>query len=142
MTDLELTEYFIDKFKAIPEEKWTTGIMDRENQRCAMGHCSPNHTITGSLANRYSDTEMHKLASLFLTCLQNHAENVNAGLDRRYLQGDPKSRILAALQDIRAIEQYRHMGIQAPKATDNEVQSASSKIKARFAKVFKSLAKW
>lgn len=66
MTDLELTEYFIDKFKAIPEEKWTTGIMDRGNQRCAMGHCSKDFTpeFTPAVSSNHSPkpSERYKIS--------------------------------------------------------------------------------
>lgn len=147
MNTLELTNYFINKFEAIPKEEWTTGAFKparfgRNEQHCAMGHCSPFHSITGSPTMQYGESERERLMFLFLTCLQIHVAYVNDGLEKQYLQKDPKRRVLAALRDIRDIEQYRHMGIEAPKATDIEVQSASSKIKARFAKVFKSLASW
>ncbi len=36
------TQYFIDKFSAIPEELWITGEFqnpDKPCQRCAYGHC-------------------------------------------------------------------------------------------------------
>lgn len=33
-------QYFIDKFKAIPEEQWTRGqLTDANGRHCALGHC-------------------------------------------------------------------------------------------------------
>ena len=41
-------DYFLEKFDAIPEEKWTTrAFSNDEGQRCAEGHCSDGGTMFG-----------------------------------------------------------------------------------------------
>lgn len=88
--------YFITKFSAIPEEKWTVhSLCNNKGQRCAIGHCLPNWHW-GDIANKYtSDEVMHLSALLEGTIL------INNGEDHRYQQPSPKKRILAALMDIK-----------------------------------------
>jgi len=46
MENTEYTlEYFIAKFEAIPEDKWTTATTgDSEGRHCAMGHCGAKNS--------------------------------------------------------------------------------------------------
>lgn len=56
-------QYFIDKFEAIPEEKWCTHTQQNDKgQRCAFGHCMPLEELqTGSNSTRYgTETEEGK----------------------------------------------------------------------------------
>jgi len=47
-------DYFIDKFKAIPRNKWCTGVYEFYGQRCALGHCGETygHQTRESMALR------------------------------------------------------------------------------------------
>jgi len=77
-------DYFIKKFEAIPDEDWTTGQFENDiGQRCALGHCT-----------------FIESASLKDILLDEVAE-INDGTDGQYQQETPKSRILAALKDIK-----------------------------------------
>ena len=91
-TSLEMTvDYFIQKFEAIPEEKWTERTYEFENKKCALGHCDYNN-IFGSL-------ESVALIKFFYG-LKNTTD-INDGCDPRYPQPTPKARILAALRDLK-----------------------------------------
>jgi len=94
-------EYFINKFKTIPEEQWCTGwyfSFDKKTgqlQHCALGHC--NASAKGS------SSEAEALQRLFLRHLRVGVEYVNdnplSGY-HNYRQATPKARVLAALEDI------------------------------------------
>lgn len=85
--------YFISKFEAIPEEKWTTGRYIDENGRCcAYGHC-------GVMPNLMTE-EAKALENLFAKILQS-PDHVNDNKAIHYTQETPKARILAALYDIK-----------------------------------------
>ncbi len=83
-------DYFIAKFEAIPDEKWTTGVFVHGDRCCALGHCGPNIG--------YYTPEAFALSSM----LGHQASFINDGFDSRYLQPTPKQRILAALRDLPA----------------------------------------
>ena len=84
--------YFIKKFEAIPEDRWTTDdYMDDAGRCCAFGHCGVRHLKP----TPYSE-EADSLASL----LQHCTAAINDGQDDRYKQPTPKQRILAALRDV------------------------------------------
>ena len=93
-------DYFITKFESIPEELWNTdGNYVNEFSpecKCALGHCGLDGT-----------SEAKSLISLF--CLLNGADrsipDVNDGVMRiSYKQPTAKQRILAALKDIKEIQ--------------------------------------
>jgi hypothetical protein len=80
--------YFIAKFEAIPEEKWTTRMyISRNDQRCAVGHC---------LLDWMKMTEESRKLEDYLPDVL----HINDGEDWRYPQPTPKQRILAALRDL------------------------------------------
>jgi hypothetical protein len=98
-------DFFIEKFEAIPEEKWGIGRrVDTENRRCALGWCYP----TSKEARRsesimfadYGEAEM--LIELFELSLIRGVGGVNNGTNMNYQQPTPKQRILAALYDIKS----------------------------------------
>lgn len=122
------TQYFIDKFEAIPEEKWCIGsLCNIVGQSCANGHCGVR-----MLDNCIDDypveyfgvtTEGLALQMLFskldITCAYPHisydftheslgysikAAIVNNKHALGYKQETPKQRILAALRDIQLLE--------------------------------------
>lgn len=118
-------DYFIQKFKAIPEEKWMTDDLGYpETPRCANGHFCDGRMYTPI---------MGELRKVFLplinkiTCIKWHitdnylnpdkdehrnysriAEQINNGNTVEYQQPTPKQRVLAALYDIKKAQQPVH----------------------------------
>ena len=89
-------DYFINKFEAIPEDKWTTGdFVDEtdETKRCAYGHC-------GSRIDWESTTEADALERVFGPAGLG-VTTINDGRDNRFPQPTPKRRVLAALKHIK-----------------------------------------
>ncbi len=89
-------DYFIKKFRAIPEAKWCTQLLRNhdDTQRCALGHCL-------TLPDSYFSSECGALQELFSETLDTFPGFVNDGDHSRYQQLSPKKRILAALKDIK-----------------------------------------
>lgn len=92
-------DYFIAKFEAIPENLWcrhhfTKGVEVKSH--CVYGHCGARKA--------YDDTEEGKalksLSEFHCSMMQ-----VNDGGDYRYKEDCAKSRVLAALRDIKAKQQ-------------------------------------
>ena len=85
-------KYFISKFEAIPEDRWTAGYyVDDAGRCCAFGHCGVRPSDPGPAIGEEADA----LASL----LHHLTASINDGQDDRYTQPTPKQRILAALRD-------------------------------------------
>ncbi len=108
-------DFFINKFSAIPEEKWCTGVQtSRDNKHCALGHCLPQ-SVKNLMYSDYDavdsdDTinaaytqEGKALINIFLT--GGELTRINNGYDLRYWQPTPKQRILSALYDIKKKQQ-------------------------------------
>lgn len=91
-------EYFIEKFEAIPEEKWRSdgfyGSSDSETF-CAMGHCGVRDD------GEWPGGDADALIDLFLANTIAVVE-INDGGDQNFPQPTPKQRILAALLQIQA----------------------------------------
>lgn len=114
-------DYFIKKFEAIPEEKWNDYIQyDRqEDTRCAFGHCDP---LNKSYVQGSQTKEGQSLIKIFKSVgwgvtTDNWITDVNNGLSKEYQQSTPKARILAALYDIKAMQQLDHADATASIAT-------------------------
>lgn len=91
-------DYFINKFEAIPEDKWCTGnYIDKAGNHCALGHCG-ERAVLGGL------TEEAKALSGLFTQIDDEPAGVNDGHSDAYNQPTPKQRILSALRDIKAKE--------------------------------------
>lgn len=98
-------QYFIDKFTAIPDERWTTNSLEYKGACCALGHCGVRDWIPTD--------ESRALIALFTTLNLRYNEDdhmlteepvwrVNdTNVRGRYPQATPKARILAALNDIK-----------------------------------------
>lgn len=87
-------DFFIQKFEAIPEEKWCVGdYFNEQGQYCALGFTMKK---SGGSAN-----ESFCLSELFGVHGALSVTHVNDGKDVRYPQATPKQRILAALGDIK-----------------------------------------
>ena len=110
--------YFINKFEAIPENKWVEGAKGTEpnekGEYCAYGHC-------GVRVNKYySPDEARALSEIFQSVFKDKdgitffdglswaVVHVNDGISRmpKYSKLEtPKARILAALRDIKAMQE-------------------------------------
>lgn len=119
-------DYFIQKFEAIPESKWVSSILFDNGRSCANGHCGVRHwKQNDSMRNDHyfkTTKESMALVPIFkhLKCDRNtdHVEyysdiaaTINNGSDKRYQQSTPKQRILAALHDIKKLQQQTHTDI-------------------------------
>lgn len=114
------TEFFIDRFKAIPREKWTCGDFKNHDgprmMACALGHCGANDDNTDDADN--PGTPMASaLTQLFTSTLKVYPHQVNDFEDGhnipvRERNGQfyvnrgkhPRTRILNALRDIKKLE--------------------------------------
>ena len=88
-------DYFINKFKSIPEDKWCVDeFVNKQGQCCVYGHC-------GLTDVEYDSPEADDLGDLFYSIGYLNPALVNNGVDPRYTQNTPKQRIMAALKDIK-----------------------------------------
>ena len=99
-------DYFIKKFEAIPEENWTVGVYEDGDKCCAMGHCGIRDDF--SVPDTYESRELFRLIFSNYSC---HVTNINDGEIEGYQQPTPKQRILAALYDIKKLEQPQYDNI-------------------------------
>lgn len=93
--------YFIQKFEAIPENQWCTGIYVHEGTRCALGHCGVLNEDDGEVVGEARGLCI-VIESAFGPTVNVTA--INDGEDHRFLQFTPKQRMLAALRDAAATE--------------------------------------
>jgi len=84
--------YFIKKFEAIPEDKWTTGRFALGGQCCALGHCG-ERLRAETEESRALDRVVGEHGFVVIT--------INDGSDLRFNQPTPKKRILAVLQYVK-----------------------------------------
>lgn len=95
-------DYFISKFSAIPEDKWTTGCLkdNRTGACCALGHCNADYSYTALGAD--SSVEANNLRRIFKV-KQLEVPEVNDDMSGLYnhLGTTPKARIIAVLEDIK-----------------------------------------
>lgn len=88
-------DYFINKFQAIPEEQWTTEKFSNDlGQHCALGFCGWSQT-------KDELQEGRALIDLCWNYLDSSIAWINDGLEDKYQESTPKSRVLAALNDIK-----------------------------------------
>lgn len=104
-------DYFIKKFEAIPEALWNNfSQYDSEtNTFCAFGHCRTRILHCGNTDGADS-MEGRSLIEMFNSAgFDVHSGNwitdVNNGRSFNYQQPTPKQRILAALYDIKKMQQ-------------------------------------
>ena len=96
-------DYFIKKFEAIPEELWTEGHFEMLGSYCAMGHC-------GQRDFGFTE-EILAITSLLHRYLDSAVTKINDGWNIKYQQPTPKQRILAALYDVKKMEQPQYDNI-------------------------------
>ena len=93
-------DYFINKFEAIPDEKWIAGEYEAGGCCCALGHCGVRF-VDGDSFPRIEDTEEGNALSDLFNQRGLSVPVVNDRIDVRYQQPTPKARVLAALADIK-----------------------------------------
>lgn len=102
-------EYFIDKFSAIPEDKWTTGELTEDHDpdcHCVLGHCG----VTESEGDDYVHTKESSALCGILSKIDTDTRptevvyRINDGIgdEKRKLGKSPKERILKALSMVTA----------------------------------------
>lgn len=90
-------DYFIKKFEAIPDDKWTIKTYKDGKKCCALGHC-------GVKGFKYTE-EAEKLSKLFTeNGLIVIYVNDNVYYEYSHLGDTPKERILVALYNIKGAE--------------------------------------
>jgi hypothetical protein len=98
-------DYFIKKFEAIPEKKWFVGDYHNsdKSKSCALGHCC--FTVDG-LYDLMS-VERRSLEKLFydINVLVGDVNDGSEFAKGKFPQPTPKQRILAALYDIKKMQQ-------------------------------------
>lgn len=99
--------YFIDKFEKIPESKWFTGALRDLNDtaRCALGHCLGSKIQPYFNGYFQENEETTTLSKLIVKYLKIDTAHINDNNDDRYPQPTPRARILAALYDIKAMQE-------------------------------------
>ncbi len=110
-------DYFIKKFKAIPNRKWNVGKqLALDGTRCALGHCKlseidkfadlfNNETLTIIKKTSNNDYEVGDI--LYPDMSYNNINKVaaiNNGETKEYQQETPKKRIVAALENLKKYE--------------------------------------
>jgi hypothetical protein len=94
-------EYFINKFSVIPENQWTTGVVETDNGRmCVLGHCGVVETSAGIVWTPEAGALNHFIESNGIISKEKDVSALNDGLVPGYSQKTPKGRILAALNNI------------------------------------------
>ncbi len=94
-------DYFIAKFESIPEDKWTTCGLYKENGRyCALGHCGMDKGLSMSkVPEAYA---LYKLTLGILGYSIITQVNDNTSIKFAVLGATPKQRVLAYLKQLKA----------------------------------------
>lgn len=132
-------DYFIDKFSKIPEDKWCVSMRFRsDGKSCAFGHCNlqPNEMVGEGDNVKFTNKEAASLASLIdMVAHKSNPYNtvyyVNDGLTHKYQQSTPKIRILAALYDVKKMQE---------KEVKEKCDNAMKKLAANPLPEFKSIS--
>lgn len=100
MSTKHTKEYFIEKFRAIPEDRWTTHAFSKDaGQCCAAGHCGDRGDIESPEEARALYDIVRQLTGH--DSLMAAVTSINDGQHPDYPQPTPKQRILAALEAIK-----------------------------------------
>jgi hypothetical protein len=94
-------DYFIAKFEAIPEEKWTVKKFERDGKCCALGHCGFRENVqeSGFVTNSLTG-EGQALRSLAPDIIL-----INDGInDLANYAPTPKQRVLKHLRALKHME--------------------------------------
>lgn len=128
-------DYFINKFEAIPENKWNDFIQYdvQSDTRCAFGHCGiEKHYLKygNPVVDGTETKEGQGLIDLFRnsgyhTASGNWVTDVNNGRSDTYQQPTPKQRILAALYDIKKMQKPLYEDITSELASIATVEETA-----------------
>lgn len=117
--------YFIAKFEAIPEKE----IGYSQDTGCAYGQCSPNRmrghlTQEGiALTNLMQSIKgLTPIINATWTPYESTPARINNGDVAQYQQPTPKQRILAALYDIKAMQQPKEKVVYKTVVIDSAVK--------------------
>lgn len=100
--------YFIKKFEAIPENLWCVSARSNNDQRCAYGWCYTSKEEAKQSEAWGYQRNAEEIALDNMVQLLNPlwgAAGINNGIYSEYQQPTPKKRILAALHDIKAMQE-------------------------------------
>jgi hypothetical protein len=107
-------DYFIKKFEAIPEELFCIGAFKDGAKRCTNGHCGmlSEFEVTPELEQLKRLLAVIPLHEKYVPCeipdregsYSLRAACINDGRALEYQQPTPKQRILAALHDIKKLQ--------------------------------------
>ena len=112
-------DYFIKKFTNTRDSKWCVSHFHRDGKSCANGWCGATNELKDAKTDTwtiFSTEESQGLHIVFLPLkskqirddwfgTSNTAAHINNGDDIRYQQSSPKKRILAALYDIKKMQE-------------------------------------
>lgn len=133
-------QYFIDKFSKIPKRKWTTRTFESMGKMCALGHCNMREP-------KLPTDEAIALAMLISTNLKINVSQdleeqthwvfftvypINDGFNDKYLQEHPKERILAALNDIKKMQQQPSNPYPLSASKDLAIKAMEEKLEIDF----------
>lgn len=107
-------DYFIQKFEAIPEDLFCIGRRSIDEQRCVLGWCYPSKedALRSQEEMFFKSDEDISLTDLILTINGRcRPAGINNGIYPEYQQPTPKQRILAALYDIKKMQQPEYVDI-------------------------------
>lgn len=117
-------DYFIKKFENIIDELWTSGSLTFGNKHCSLGHCGVHFSVIDGMTQ-----EAKALVNLFdLLPKQDGFRStlspitINDGHHNMYTQYTPKERILAALYDIKAMQQPKERVVYKTVVIDSAVK--------------------
>lgn len=98
-----IVDYFIEKFEAIPEEKWVTGIFkDKKGNCCALGHCGRDVTQFGIIdTEEASDLVALFSKNGFSVTVVNDSSNGVIYNGKIIIGSTPKERILNVLKSLK-----------------------------------------
>lgn len=101
-------DYFLDKFSKIPEELWCIKALQNFSegfeQRCFIGWCYPAGVDVEKQSEQGIYCEENMASARLFTKLKSLRSEINNGEDPKYQQPTPRQRILAALRDIKALQ--------------------------------------
>lgn len=106
-------QYFINKFSAISDDMWISGSLNNGRACCALGHCGVLEQNIGEEGeiNHSEGEALAILLSIVHPSNNNFAVvyKLNDGYLTKYPQPTPKERILAALYDVKAIQEKENI---------------------------------
>lgn len=119
MENLMDVNYFIKKFSAINDKNWIVNALslpEDRDKRCSQGHCIPKSLLSKGAELwevkfvKENCVELYSLALLFSNDYVTGAgkvADINNGIAFEYKQKSPKLRILAALNDVKKLQEFK-----------------------------------